>query len=291
MNELQVGAVVVTYHPDEDVAENLRLLREQVETMVVVDNGSSPVELEMLHRTRDALRFELIENGDNLGIATALNQGVRRVRELGRSYAMLFDQDSRVTEGFVTTMVQCFAASRSTKSLAILVPRYVDKRLGGILPPPVNRGGGLEMATTSGSLMPIEIFDIAGWFADELFIDIVDYEYSLRVRQVGFTIDECADAVLLHSPGTPTTHRWLGSKEFQAPNYSPVRRYYQERNKIWLTKRYWQSFPRYCLRTFVFSAKDLLKIVLVEEDKFRKCQYFWSGVRDGLRGRTGKIRV
>ena len=289
MQEVQVGAAVVSYHPDADVIQNLTLLRQQVQRVVVIDNGSPDAALQLLRKACQTLGFELIENGENLGIATALNQGVRSLRESGCAFALLLDQDSTVTDGYVETMLRCFHRSTDPKSLAILVPRYVDRRFGTVLEPPTGSTGALEAATTSGSLMPIEIFAIAGFFADELFIDGVDYEYSLRVRRLGFRIAECADAVLLHSPGTPTYHRLLGSKPFQAANYSPIRRYYQERNKIWVSRRYWRTFSGFCAKQFAISAKDLLKIVLVEDDKGRKCRYFFSGVFDGLRERMGKL--
>ncbi len=288
-DDTRAGAVVVSYHPDADVLENLRLLRQQVRCVVVVDNGSPEAKLQPLRDAKEAMGLELIANPENLGIATALNQGVRWLRDRGCPFVFLFDQDSTVTEGYAETMVKCFLQSRTSRSLAILVPRYIDRRFGTVLAPPALPGGHLEAATTSGSLMPMEIFGIAGFFADELFIDGVDYEYSLRVRRLGFTIDECADAQLLHSPGTPTYHTVLRSKPFQAANYSPLRRYYQERNKIWVTKRYWRTYLSFCFRQFVTSAKDLLKILLVENDKRRKCSYFLAGMRDGFRGRTGRL--
>ena len=291
MNAGDAGAVVVSFHPDADVLENLRLLREQIAYVVVVDNGSDEASVSALRAAAGVMGFELMENRENLGIAAALNGGIRRVREQGCASVLLFDQDSRVTEGYVETMMRCFAETREvTTRTAILVPRYVDRRFGTVLAPPVGAGGTLEAATTSGSLMPVKIFEDVGWFAEELFIDGVDYEYSLRVRRAGFSIKDCTEAVLLHSPGSPTHHRMLGSKPFQVANYSPVRRYYQERNKIWVTKRYWRTFVGFCARQFLTSAKDLLKIVLVEENKAHKCRYFFLGWFDGLRGRTGRLR-
>ncbi len=284
-----VCAVVVSYHPDAEVVKNLEALRAQVASVVVVDNGSTVEEIAMLCAASARLGFTLLRNRANFGIATALNRGVMWAREQDFEWVLLFDQDSTVTDGFVATMLECFQMSADAQSIAILVPRYVDRRFGSVLEPPPRNAGGLEAATTSGSLMPTEVFAIAGMFADELFIDGVDYEYSLRVRRVGMRIEECAEAVLLHSPGTPTMHRLPGCKPFQSANYSPVRRYYQERNKIWVTKRYWREFSGFCLRQFAISAKDLLKIVLVEEQKARKVQHFARGVLDGVRGRTGKL--
>ena len=290
MDDRKVGAVVVTYHPDADVLENLRLLQQQVQQTVIVDNGSAPEELLALREVATRLGFRVVENGENLGIAKALNQGVECVRDSGCTSVFLFDQDSTITPGYVHTMTSCFNRSPGMPPLAILVPRYIDRRFGSVLEPPLASDGHLEAATTSGSLIPLEVFGTAGFFAVELFIDGVDYEYSLRVRRLGFTIDECREAILLHSPGTPTHHKGPLGKLFQAANYSAIRRYYQERNKILVTKRYWQTFPGFCAKQFLTSAKDIVKILLVEDDKLRKGRFFFRGLRDGLINRKGKYQ-
>ncbi|MFC6645752.1 glycosyltransferase family 2 protein [Granulicella cerasi] len=280
-----VCAVVVSYHPDDAVLQNLALLRQQVETIVVVDNGSTAEEVAML-RERAPGNFHLIENTQNLGIATALNQGVRYAQAQKAQWVFLFDQDSSVTEGFVEQML-CFAQETPfAQKLAITVPRYFDSRYGHVLTPPGESDGTLDAATTSGSLTPMWVFEQAGLFADELFIDGVDYEYSLRVRERGWVIAECMNAVLMHSPGTPTYHSFLGRK-VQAANYSPIRRYYQERNKIWVTRRYWKRFLPFMLGQFAISAKDLLKMALFEPDRGKKIRFFFRGVGHGLRGKTG----
>ena len=289
MKEGRIGAVVVTYLPDDDVLENLRLLREQLQQIVVVDNTPRAAAVQTLREGCHALGLGIIENGENLGIATALNQGVRQLKSEGCECVFLFDQDSTVTDGYVEMMLRCLSGYGPEEPIAILVPRYVDRRFGTTLEAPAGRSGALEAATTSGSLMPTAIFDAAGFFADELFIDGVDYEYSLRVRGLGYSIAECKEAILLHSPGSPTYHRILGGKPFQAANYSPVRRYYQERNKIWVAKRYWRSFGGFCAKQFLTSLKDLLKIVLAESCKWLKIRYFFKGVWHGLLGRTGRL--
>ena len=51
------------------------------------------------------------------------------------------------------------------------------------------------VAITSGSLMPVEIFDRCGWFEEDLIIDRVDDEYCLRVRSMGYTIALCRGGV------------------------------------------------------------------------------------------------
>lgn len=289
MGKNSVCAVVVTYHPDAGVLENLAALMPQVGQLVVVDNGSSSGELALLREQAATRGFTLIENNENLGIATALNIGVRWVIDHGLEWVILFDQDSRVTEGFVQAMVAGFEASRWGSDLGVLVPVYTDSRLG--TPIPGNRvARGLEAATTSGSLLRTETFNRCGLFVDELFIDGVDYEYSLRLRRRGYVIDECAEAVLLHSPGEPRRHNLLGLFHYQTANYSPSRRYYQERNKVWIAKRYALRFPVFCFKLFFFSTRDFVKILVGEDNKLEKFRYFLRGVFDGVRERMGMLQ-
>ncbi len=282
-----VSAVVVTFHPDEDVVANLQALQLQVDHLIVVDNGSIAPKLATLEKLRDKFPYELIRNGENLGIATALNIGVRRSLELRADWILLFDQDSQVTPGFAETMVQAFLHSPWGERLGTMTPIYIDMRSGA--PIRMNRvREGIEASMSSGSLFPAEIFRRFGFFRDELFIDAVDYEYSLRLRKAGMVIEETPDAKLLHSPGTPHTHGMGKRVWFRSNNYSPIRRYYQERNKVWISKHYITAFPVFCIKLFYFSSKDFIKILLVEKDKWRKACYFLRGTLDGLRNHMSR---
>lgn len=284
----EVCAIVVTYHPDALVPGNLAVARPQVGDLVVVDNGSNAEELRMLRRLAVELDFQLIENGENLGIASALNIGVRWAQAKGAEFVLLFDQDSCAGENMVRTLVESFRGSPWGDRLGILVPRYVDRRFGvGLHQNAV--ATGIEAAMTSGSLIRTGSFARFGLFVDELFIDGVDYEFSLRMRREGLIIGECPQATLLHSPGEPIQHKLFGRKIFQNANYSPLRIYYQQRNKIWVTKRYFWTFPIFCSMLFFYSTKDLLKMWLGEPEKGLKTRFFLRGVLDGLRGRMGKF--
>lgn len=284
-----VCAVIVTFHPDPDVEENLSKLRQQIQGLVVVDNGSPVEAIDRLRSVSQQLDFELVENGENLGIGAALNTGICWAEANAFEWVILFDQDSAVTEGFMEAMLRAFEDISKRDRLGILVPRYVDKRSGIPLPQDAAASGGLETAMTSGSLMRVSTFREHGLFEEELFIDSVDSEYSLRLRKSGYLIEECKEAVLLHSPGDPTVIRVRGIRLFQTANYSALRRYYQDRNRIWMTRKYWRVFPKFCLRLYRDSFKEHIKIILGESQKWSKCYYAGLGIFDGLRGHMGKF--
>ena len=287
----RVAGIVITYHPDAEVMLNLAAVRPLVSELIVVDNGSDPGAFAMLQKACDELGFDLIANSDNLGMPAALNIGIQRAIELGCDGLLLFDQDSRVTAGFVAAMLSTYADLSTTRRIGILVPQYTDLRTNQPLPFTYLRDGTLVTAISSGSLISVSTYLMCGPIADELFMDSFDHEYSLRIRKAGYIIAECETAVLLHSPGTPRSHALFGLIKFKSTNYSPSRRYYMERNKVWLYRRYVLDFPAFCSRQLLQSPIELLKILLVESDKREKCRFFFRGIYDGVRERMGKLRL
>ncbi|HEY0759334.1 MAG TPA: glycosyltransferase family 2 protein [Acidisarcina sp.] len=282
-----VCAILVTFRPPPEVLMNIRQVREQVQSLIVVDNGSGRSSVAMLRGTSAEQRFLLIENKDNLGIAAALNIGIKEAAIQGYRWVILFDQDSRATPGFIDKMFAGMRVLPDGDKVAIFCPRYIDRASGRPMPSTTLADGSLAVARSSGSLMPMWVFERCGWFIEEMVIDQVDYEYCLRVRSFGYRIIEC-EAVLLHTLGKPKVHRLLGRRLFATTNHSAARRYYLVRNRVWLSRKHLMSNPRWCLEAGFATLKECAKIALVEDYRWSKLRYTFLGVRDGLIGRMGK---
>ena len=84
-----IAAVVVTYHPG-DVSALLAELAGQCDSVIAVDNGSDPAEVEALRKACDQAGATLLELGENLGIAAAQNRGI----ELAQSRAAVQEPSS-----------------------------------------------------------------------------------------------------------------------------------------------------------------------------------------------------
>jgi rhamnosyltransferase len=288
MNHAHVCGVVVTFCPPPSVAENLSLLLPQVGGLVVVDNGSVGTRLAWLRAAAQTMGFLLIENGTNLGIAAALNIGVRWARARGFSLVALFDQDSTVTQGFTTVMLAAFAAHPRQDKLAVVTPRQVERSTGGRRVHPLSEDGGPLVTITSGSLMPMTVFEQCGWFQEDLVIDCVDHEYCLRARSLGYTIVECPQATLLVSVGALRIHRAFGMT-LHARHYSARRRYYLTRNRMVMVQRFWRKQPVWCCRMLQDVVRDAIKVALVEEHRWSKIKHTGQGLWDALLGRMGMV--
>jgi rhamnosyltransferase len=282
-----VCAVIVTYHPSAKMVEHLRKVFAQVQALVVVDNGSSLDELEPLRLEIRTLGFQLIENGENLGIAEALNQGVRWAKSQGYPWIILFDQDSAITDKFIDQMFAAWRTHPDCERIASIHPGYVDPKTGIEAAVPRANDGSPVYPMTSGSLMPAWIFDKIGWFASEYFIDLVDWEYCFRIRAAGFLVADSRQAKLLHSPGDPSRTTILG-RTFLHSQHNAIRRYYISRNCIAFYRKYLWSFPGWVWKAVYWQLRETVVCLIVDENPGRQFRSLLLGTWDGLTGRMGK---
>jgi rhamnosyltransferase len=284
--KFQVCAVVVSFNPTADLYQNVELLRRQNCCVLVVDNSPGSNGAGVLADIQLLDGCEVIRNGRNLGIAAALNIGIRAAMSRGCSWVLLFDQDSQISEGFVEAMLRAARTSEPKGSVAIVCPRYRDARLGVTLPTQRNRAGEIVGCMTSGSLINVRAFQTLGPMEERLFIDFVDHEYCLRTRTAGWKIVEAPDAVLLHSLGRMSSHRFLG-RRMTTTNHSPERRYYIHRNRMTLIWRYRRKDTEWAFGELKGWVMDSAKVLLIEDQKLAKAKYMALGFYDALRGRLG----
>jgi rhamnosyltransferase len=287
MTPQQVCAVIVTYGPGATILDHLSNVLSQVQGLVVVDNGSNDDDLRRLRAASSSFGFHLIENGQNLGIAEALNQGVRWAKSRGYAWVILFDQDSWIMDGFIHQMFEALRTHSDRERVASIHPRYVDPKTGFEASVPRAVDGSPIFPMTSGSLMPVWIFDKIGWFASEYFIDLVDWEYCFRIRTAGFLVADASQANLLHSPGNPTIITILGHA-FPYSQHNAIRRYYISRNCIAFYRKYLFSFPDWVAKAAYRQFHETAICLIAGKDRSCHFRSFLLGTWDGLIGRMGK---
>jgi rhamnosyltransferase len=291
VTERRIGAVVVTFQPELDVLENIRVLISQVDALVVVDNGSSPDFHANLEPFLNRTGFALMVNSENLGIGQAFNAGMKHLISQGCDFVLTFDQDSHVPEGFVDAMRNAFTQAQTQfGDMGILAPHWHDRHSGITYP---NIGPGrfemLPILTTisSGNLIPVSTFSRIGFLEEPYFIDGVDIEYHLRCLQHGLRVIQTPTAVLEHSLGRQSTRRVLGITIIETV-HNHLRRYYIARNRIQNYRRYFRLVPRFVLSDLLNFIGDILSIALFDTDRSRKLRFTWLGILDGLRSKMGR---
>lgn len=297
------AAIIVTYYPDEDAIENLERLSGLCDTLLVIDNTPEQI----TKRFPNKSNITVWNSAENIGLASALNIGMKLAAKQDVENVFLLDQDSRPSDHYFQQMLNFKSRLSSTAHrFAFYVPNFYDRnsKTFGIFPllgrltlkhvkcynmQPVPDNRAL-IAITSGMLITLSAYKKMGPFRDDYFIDFIDNEYCLRANKLGFSIAVNCDIVLDHSIGNRSLRRFWGMT-IKPNNHLPTRRYYISRNGIRTAIDYFPRYPCYAILITARLAHEILSIVLYEESKYKKIKALILGIYHGLTGRMGKYQT
>ena len=287
----KVAAIIVSYNPDSNLFDSINLLLNQVEKVIIVDNGSKEKYVKYIKSINED-KIEIILNKENLGIATALNIGVRKVLENGYEWILTMDKDSKASPDMVKKMFNVYNSinREERKDILSIFPNFVDERIQSIEENSnMNSYEYVDADITSGNLLRKEVFEKVGFFDDSLFIDLVDTDFCMRLNEKGIKMIKIRDAVLYHSLGESKTIKGiLGS--FNTSNHSALRRYYMTRNRFYIWEKY-KGLNSFTLnRDKKLFKKEFVKIILGEKDKVNKIKMVLRGYKDYKKGIKGKLK-
>lgn len=291
---MNISSIIVTFNPALPALVRIcRTLQQSGSQVIVVDNS------ETRQFCADDLPGDckLLALCENTGIAHAQNVGIEAAREGLADLLFFFDQDSQIDASYVTKMVDkvdsgspavygpvCIDAARGFE-----YPAYRVDRIG--LPQPVLSAGQqpaypVDLIISSGSLVTAVTFDVAGLMDEDFFIDYVDLEWCLRCRSRGVPIMVNRDVTMTHSVGMRSVK--LGP--ITTFIHSPVRTYYKMRNPFLLLRKKEVGLVYAVKEVASAIVHHLIQLVLIE----RRRDYanpIAAGLRDGVRGRTGRRLV
>ena len=282
MSADRVAAVVVTFHPAADVKARLLRYAGFMGSVIVVDNSEPPAfEAAADFSVANVVYLPL---DANLGVAHALNVGAHRAVQLGHELAVLLDQDSDLQAPALELALASARAEHGITALRQEPPS--DRRIDAPRQEPTVLD--VDTTMTSGSVLNLRAFERCGDFEDKLFIDYVDHDYCLRLKDLGYRVVECQAAILDHALGEAATGHCLGITA-RFISHRPFRLYYITRNGLYLSRRHGRRYPSAVLNVFKVLAKELVKAMFVEGDKRRRIAFMGRGLRDWLQGRYGKL--
>ncbi|HFS3137607.1 TPA: glycosyltransferase family 2 protein, partial [Escherichia coli] len=256
--------------------------------VIIVDNGASK-SLDELKSIPDVIIKHL---GQNRGIATAQNVGLRISLSLCSKYALLLDQDSEIETDLVSKLLDGYITlEQKGIKLAAVGPRPFDlfenKKMKANIQRDIQIFEGFSLTKqiiASGKLINLEVLDQVGFMEDDLFIDGVDHEWCWRAGRLGYKIAIIENAIMKHRLGDARGN-FLG---FTYKIGSPIRLYYQFRNILVLSRRdyvplYWK------LRNLIGMFLKFIIFSLKESDSKIRRYYMIKGFCSGLKKDKGII--
>lgn len=297
MTRISVLAIIVTYYPDMTAVKRLvNQLGHQVDGILLIDNATPDFCSKI--NEQPLSNIEIIINAENVGLATAYNQGIKLARSKQATHIILFDQDSFPSENMVLTLLNSMKGQNSKKlQVAAAGPMYSDVK--GQMSSPFVRLAGIGLKRigckddqivdvdhliSSGCLIDLEAIEQIGGFTDSLFIDYVDTEWCWRARRNHLRLLGVGSAKMQHN---------LGESHFMALGrarvlHSPFRLYYQMRNQWWMILQPWIGW-QWRLMDIMRSIKIFVAVAVFAPDRKKRIQYMCKGIIHAFTERMNKL--
>ena len=273
--QLKLAAIVVLYHPPENVVENIHTYATYTDRIYLINNSSVQT---ILFPDSWKNKLTIINNDDNYGVAKALNQGMQLAIKDGFEWVMTMDQDSSFGKHKINNYLHQVIQHQQEK-IAMYGPGYGNSIAANTESIQVNR------MITSGAIINTKAYIKTGPFNEQLFIDEVDHEYCYRLRLLNYTLMQFPSIQMEHRLGEKGNSKLTESRSF----HSPIRLYYMIRNGLWIIKKYRAQFPVETSRT----RKDILirikNNLFFGQQKWQCLHYILKGIIDYRKNKFGKL--
>ncbi len=271
----------------------------KVTAIFVLDN--SPVSL--LENTNSEILIS--HHPNNIGIGEGLRIAIEWAISQDYEFLWTFDQDSVPVPDCLGTLLETYdKLSNEHYKIAMIAPTPIDERTNEVVKGVVykcDRFAACEHTSkvhfyecdapiTSGSLIALSAAKTISPPRGDLFIDGIDHDYGMRLRQKGFHNLIVPSAIIYHSFGQPIQVKFF-NKEIFIQKYSALRHYYICRNHTYLSLRYAKGWYKLtsCLRRLKFLIHTLAFILMYDcKDWAIKIWACLLGTFHGLTGKLGK---
>lgn len=265
-----VAAYITAYEDAKALNTCLSALRIQtypIDRIFVVDNSREPLSLDF-----DS-RIQVFHHPENIGIAAGIRLTIAQALKEGYDFLWMFDQDSEPTSTCLEQLMKTYQ-EQAEGSIGIIAPHAIDARTGetveparflgdrfkGYKAPSQTQPFDCDAPITSGSLLWLHTYPHVESPDPRLFIDGVDLDYGMRLRQAGLRNVVVPTAIMKHRFGEPLEVRFAGRKK-TIQLYSALRHYYICRNHTYLELGYAQGRDR--VRCSLKRLEYLLKISMI----------------------------
>lgn len=268
-----VCAVVISYNCESIIVENVNSLLDQVAEVLIIDNGSNEHAKKLLKTLECKRNCSVIYSCHNEGISKQLNNATKILSEKEYKLILTMDQDTVLEKNCVYHMINVLNQDRKVVSVG---PKRRKKKQS-------KDYYYKDYLITSGNLVKLDILKEIGGYDEKLFIDMVDIDISLAIRQSGYRLAISNKAGMRHKVGEQEVRKW-GGFEYTYLSHNPNRFYSIYHNLIYVTKKYYKKFPIFCIKLCVTHFCDFLKISL-ENNSQEKYHQAKDGFMNGLKNK------
>lgn len=193
--------------------------------VVIIDNGSDDGSVEFIKEYYP--EYILIENKENLGFSSAVNQGIKRS---SAEYCFLLNNDVELESNCSSELLKCIETDEKIFAVASKMVQFQDrdklddagdeytvlgwtKKVGeGKSSKLYSHDREIFSACAGAALYRRSIFDTIGYFDENFFAYMEDVDIGYRARIHGFKCVYCSDAVVYHRVSATSGSRYNAFK-------------------------------------------------------------------------------
>lgn len=278
---LKIAGVVILYNPDKNIGKNIASYLNNIDKLYVIDN--SPYKNSKLLPNNSKIKY--IFNNKNLGIATALNMGAKEAIKDGYDFLLTMDQDSKFSAKSLDNLM-LWLSKNMKDDIGLISPRHIinieQQKPKEDIEYPLT-------VMTSGNIINLKAYKKIGGYKDFLFIDSVDFDYCLNLIDHNYKVIQLNKIELKHELGNIKTEKFLW-RNITHSNHNYVRRYYITRNLLYVGKKYKNKYPTFYKQVKREIGRDIIKVILLESDKYKKLRNMLRGYIDYKKGIKGEYK-
>lgn len=284
---MKIATVVTLYHPDKNAPGNIGSYSPKTGKTYVFDNTEKASFLKKQFDGHPAVAY--FHSGENEGIAKVLNKAAQMAIKDGYDWLLMMDQDSKFEGDRFDQYLNCVKAYGDNNDVAMFgVNDETDpEKIPNKAEPLVT-----DQLITSGTLLNLALFTEIGAFDENLFIDSVDHDYSIRVLQHGYKMIKFPHIHLSHSIGKLEKRASIKTlfliKKLKRI-HPPVRCYYMYRNLLYLQEKYKNSNITFIKSLVKIVEATLWRNIFYGTDTLKRIQYMLMARQHFRKNRMGKL--
>lgn len=294
MGNVKLAVILVNYNGLKDTIECIESIEKSTvqSQIILVDNASSENEARKISQRFPEVKT--IRSELNGGFSAGNNLGIRWALEQEYEYIALLNNDTVIAPNMFELLCQ-YASDTSVSAPKML---YYSKPeiiwYGG---GKINRKTGnaehyymnqkdpgdktvrkCDFATGCCIMIPASVFRKVGLLDERFFMYCEDSEFCLRLKENGIGINY-----------VPTAKLWHKVSQSTGGDETAFSIYYMTRNRILYIKDHKKEFvPTALAYTVITRLIRMIQMIVKGKPEWRA---FQKGIRDGLKGVTGKVEV
>ncbi|MDO4922245.1 MAG: hypothetical protein Q4E64_10550 [Phascolarctobacterium sp.] len=284
-------AIITVFYPNTSHLENVRKIAEQVNKVIICDN--SPENNLLLFKSINNLQYCFW--GENLGLSLGFNKILKNTNFAWQDddFIIFFDQDTKIPEKHIVTLEKDYEwLEKKNYAVGCVGPVFFNESMQKTEIPTLKKVVSdniiaVKSMITSSMLCKYKNLRKIGFWNEEIFLDMADWDICWRFRYNGMSCF-MTNATIIHHTVGEGKKRIFGFFDLRIAK--PFREYYQTRDCLYLFwKKYipWNFRMRFILR---LTVRNVLHIFFLDEPMLR-LQYIIQGIRDYINNIHGVLNL